>query len=158
MRIHVRVCNCFLPRFFGDRLPSSLACWPFLPPPRGGGRLTTCVCMRACILLFGVDRATRLTSGKTSVSERLRPIICFLNKYYMYLSRVCVFVRLCEQFEGPLLDLYLHYCSVGLGSPSAGVRAASIGMLGPLLLRSSESMGDFLATMLRMAGEVGIYI
>lgn len=58
------------------------------------------------------------------------------------------------QFDGPLLDLYLHYCSVGLGSPSSAVRAACVGMLGPLLLRTSESMGDFLSTMLRMAEEV----
>lgn len=58
------------------------------------------------------------------------------------------------QFEGPLLDLYLHYCSVGLGSPSSAVRAACVGMLGPLLLRASESTGEFLSTMLRMAEEV----
>lgn len=52
------------------------------------------------------------------------------------------------------MDLYLHYCSVGLGSPSSAVRAACVGMLGPLLLRTSESMGDFLSTMRRMAEEV----
>ncbi|CBJ30288.1 conserved unknown protein [Ectocarpus siliculosus] len=58
-----------------------------------------------------------------------------------------------DEFDGPLLDLYLHYCSVGLGSPSSGVRAACVGMLGPLLLRSSESMRDFLSTMMKMAHE-----
>lgn len=58
------------------------------------------------------------------------------------------------QFSGPLLDLYLHYCSVGLGSPSSAVRAACVGMLGPLLLRTSESMGVFLSTMRKMAEEV----
>ncbi|CAN0294858.1 unnamed protein product [Ectocarpus sp. 6 AP-2014] len=58
-----------------------------------------------------------------------------------------------DEFDGPLLDLYLHYCSVGLGSPSSGVRAACVGMLGPLLLRSSESMRDFLSTMMNMAHE-----
>eukprot|EP00903_Cladosiphon_okamuranus_P019641 g18059.t1 len=58
-----------------------------------------------------------------------------------------------DEFDGPLLDLYLHYCSVGLGSPSSAVRAACVGMLGPLLLRASESTGEFLSIMQRMAEE-----
>ncbi|CAM9879604.1 unnamed protein product [Scytosiphon promiscuus] len=58
-----------------------------------------------------------------------------------------------DEFDGPLLDLYLHYCSIGLGSPSSSVRAACVGMLGPLLLRSSGSMGGLLPTMQRMADE-----
>lgn len=61
------------------------------------------------------------------------------------------------QFDGPLLELYLHYCSVGLGSPSSAVRTACVGMLGPLLLRTSESMGEFLSTMQRIAEEVTEY-
>eukprot|EP00752_Nemacystus_decipiens_P006554 g5901.t1 len=58
-----------------------------------------------------------------------------------------------DEFDGPLLDLYLHYCSVGLGSPSSAVRAACVGMLGPLLVRTSESTRDFLSTMQRIAEE-----
>ncbi|CAM9561394.1 unnamed protein product, partial [Hapterophycus canaliculatus] len=58
-----------------------------------------------------------------------------------------------DEFDGPLLDLYLYYSSAGLGSPSSSVRAACVGMLGPLLLRSSGSIGELLPTMQRMAGE-----
>lgn len=64
------------------------------------------------------------------------------------------FLAMPLQFGGPLSDLYLHFCSVGLTSTSSGVRAACVGILGPVLSQSQESMEEFLPVLLRMGQQV----
>ncbi|CAM9656081.1 unnamed protein product, partial [Laminaria digitata] len=70
-----------------------------------------------------------------------------------FLSSLASLAHLEREFDGALMDLYVHYCSVGLKSTSTAVRAACVGMLGPLLPRSPESTGGFLSAMSRMAEE-----
>ncbi|CAM9753250.1 unnamed protein product [Ascophyllum nodosum] len=68
-----------------------------------------------------------------------------------FFAALSTLVYLEDELGDPLLDLYFQYCSVGLHSPSDASRAACVGMLGPLLPQTSETMRELLPIMLRIA-------
>lgn len=89
----------------------------------------------------------------TSHIYTLKKIQTSLNNNNLFLQTLNNIIYLEDEFNEPLIDMYLYYSIMGLGNSSPYIRAASISMISVLASKNFESVVELLPQLMNLGEE-----